>query len=67
MNFFTDNSTTRKKLENYSYQLNSHIGKGYSSQVFKGRNDLTSIIFFLFRLIGSDKGDRHENDKRLSA
>ncbi len=33
---------TRKKLENYSYPLEDIIGKGYSSQVFKGRNDLTS-------------------------
>ena len=33
---------TRKKLENYSYPLEDIIGKGYSSQVFKGRNDLTN-------------------------
>lgn len=33
---------TRKKLENYSYPLEDIIGKGYSSQVFKGRNDITS-------------------------
>lgn len=30
---------TRKKIENYSYGLNDVIGKGYSSQVYKGRND----------------------------
>lgn len=30
---------TRKKIENYSYGLNDAIGKGYSSQVYKGRND----------------------------
>jgi hypothetical protein len=30
---------TRKKIENYSYGLSDVIGKGYSSQVFKGRND----------------------------
>lgn len=33
---------TRKKLENYSYPLEDVIGKGYSSQVFKGRNDITN-------------------------
>lgn len=33
---------TRKKLENYSYPLDDIIGKGYSSQVFRGRNDLTN-------------------------
>jgi hypothetical protein len=30
---------TRKKIENFSYGLNDVIGKGYSSHVFKGRND----------------------------
>ena len=33
---------TRKKLEHFSYALSDIIGKGYSSQVFKGKNDLTS-------------------------
>lgn len=33
----------RKKLEDYSYLLTNNIGKGYSSQVFKGRNDLTGM------------------------
>jgi hypothetical protein len=33
---------TRKKLEHFSYALTDIIGKGYSSQVFKGKNDLTS-------------------------
>ena len=28
-------------MEDYSYLLNENIGKGYSSQVFRGRNDLT--------------------------
>jgi hypothetical protein len=35
-------SVARKKLEHYSYLLTDSIGKGYSSQVFRGRNDLTS-------------------------
>lgn len=30
---------TRKKIEGYSYGLNDVIGKGYSSHVYKGRND----------------------------
>jgi hypothetical protein len=37
---------TRKKIENYSYGLNDVIGKGYSSQVYKGRNDNNGIIFY---------------------
>lgn len=36
-----DPGAIRKKLEDYSYVLNHNIGKGYSSQVFRGRNDLT--------------------------
>lgn len=35
---------TRKKLEHFSYALNEIIGKGYSSQVFKGKNDLSCTI-----------------------
>lgn len=35
------NLYTRKKIENYSYGLNDVIGKGYSSHVYKGRNDET--------------------------
>lgn len=37
----TDNLSVRKYLENYSYCPSSNIGKGYSSYVYKGRNDLT--------------------------
>ena len=40
-----ETGVTRKKLENYSYNMSSNIGKGYSSQVFKGKNDITSIRF----------------------
>lgn len=32
---------TRKKIENYSYGLDDAIGKGYSSQVYRGKNDET--------------------------
>jgi hypothetical protein len=39
---------TRKKIENYSYGLNDVIGKGYSSQVYKGRNDNNgNTLFYL--------------------
>jgi hypothetical protein len=47
MNLTSDSSSTRKKLEDYSYLLNNNIGKGYSSQVFKGRNDITSITIII--------------------
>jgi hypothetical protein len=42
-----ESNMTRKKLENYSYNLSNHIGKGYSSHVYKGKNDLTSICFYI--------------------
>jgi serine/threonine-protein kinase ULK2 len=32
---------TRKKIEGFSYGLGEVIGKGYSSHVYKGRNDTT--------------------------
>jgi hypothetical protein len=40
---------TRKKIENYSYGLNDVIGKGYSSQVYKGRNDTNGNFKNYFR------------------
>lgn len=40
---------TRKKIENYSYGLNDVIGKGYSSQVYKGRNDANGNFKNYFR------------------
>jgi hypothetical protein len=30
-----------KSIEGYSYKINEHIGKGYSSTVHKGKNDST--------------------------
>jgi hypothetical protein len=36
---------TRKKIEEYSYGLNDVIGKGYSSQVYKGRHDQSGTFF----------------------
>lgn len=38
---------TRKKIENYSYGLGDIIGKGYSSQVYRGRNDETGKNVFM--------------------
>lgn len=34
----------RKIIQNYSFQLNDKIGRGYSSTVFRGTNDLTRIF-----------------------
>ncbi len=31
----------RKKIEIYSFQQNDKIGRGYSSTVYKGLNDVT--------------------------
>ena len=36
-----DDKNQRKKIEDYSYGLHEKIGKGYSSIVYKGRNDIT--------------------------
>lgn len=41
----SENLTTRKKLEDYSYCLGHNIGKGYSSHVYRGRNDVSGTIF----------------------
>jgi hypothetical protein len=37
-----DGMIALKKIENYSYALTDEIGLGYSSHVYKGKNDLTS-------------------------
>lgn len=34
-----------KRVENFSYCTDEQIGLGYSSKVYKGRNDLTSMLF----------------------
>lgn len=39
-----DSASVRKKLEDYSYVLSHNIGKGYSSQVFRGRNDISGRL-----------------------
>lgn len=32
----------RKRIEHYSYALNDEIGRGYSSCVYRGKDDRTS-------------------------
>ena len=39
-----EDKSQRKKIEDYSYGLYDKIGKGYSSIVYKGRNDLTGTF-----------------------
>ena len=36
-----------KKIENYSYALTDEIGLGFSSRVYRGKNDLNSTIFII--------------------
>ena len=38
---------TVKKIEEYSYSLGHGIGKGYSSHVYRGRNDSKGTHYFL--------------------
>jgi hypothetical protein len=37
--------TNRRKIKHFSYGSHDKIGKGYSSIVYKGTNDLTSKLF----------------------
>lgn len=52
-----ENSTvstgSRKKIEQYSYCLTDKIGKGYSSIVYRGRNDDSGKLFILLVLMAS--------------
>lgn len=41
---------SRKKIKHFSYSHNDKIGKGFSSIVYKGTNDLTSTSFPYSRL-----------------
>lgn len=38
----SSNSNNRKKIKHFSYSESDRIGKGYSSIVYRGTNDLTS-------------------------
>lgn len=40
----TPQGNARKVIENYSYALIDAIGKGFSSVVYKGRNDETGEL-----------------------
>lgn len=37
----------RKKIQNYSFLVHDNIGKGYSSVVYKGANDLNGTQLFI--------------------
>ncbi len=41
----------QKKINQYSYANTDSIGKGFSSQVYKGRNELTGIPICRYRWI----------------
>ena len=41
----SSSSDSRKKIKHFSYSHSDKIGKGFSSIVYKGTNDLTSISF----------------------
>lgn len=38
----TSSNSLKKKIKHYSYSSSDRIGKGFSSIVYKGTNDLTS-------------------------
>lgn len=44
----TSSNSLKKKIKHFSYSSTDKIGKGFSSIVYKGYNDLTSKIFFLY-------------------
>ena len=44
-NSFAPASNSRKKIKDYSYGYMDQIGKGFSSVVYKGTNDVTSKQF----------------------
>ena len=58
----SESVASRKKVEDYSYCLSHNIGKGYSSQVFKGRNDNTDETVAIKVIDMSKlKGEVHKN------
>lgn len=40
----SNNTIAMKKIENYSYAMSDEIGLGFTSHVYKGRCDITSIL-----------------------
>lgn len=42
-----DGMIALKKIENYSYALTDEIGLGFSSRVYRGKNDLNSTSVFI--------------------
>jgi hypothetical protein len=42
-----DGMIALKKIENYSYALTDEIGLGFSSRVYRGKNDLNSTYLLI--------------------
>lgn len=42
----TSSNQMKKKIKHFSYSSTDKIGKGFSSIVYKGSNDLTSNFFY---------------------
>lgn len=56
-----------KTIEQYTYNTFDGIGKGYSSQVYKGRNEKTSkFIFYMIRRISCNQINRPKIYQGLS-
>jgi uncharacterized membrane protein len=51
-------------IEHYSYVLSDQIGKGFSSRVFKGKNEKTGeqVAIKVFWCAFTFSGDRYEID-----
>lgn len=53
-------TSSKKKIKHFSYSINDKIGKGFSSIVYKGCNELTSNDSSKFRLDCSSQSYRYE-------
>lgn len=58
-------SESKKKIKHFSYSPADKIGKGFSSIVYKGSNDLTSIYLTISRRNRCYQSHRHERCQRL--
>ncbi len=59
----TSCTSSKKKIKHFSYSSNDKIGKGFSSIVYKGCNELTSNNCSKFRLDCSDQSYRYERSQ----
>ena len=64
MRKFDSLASIKKKINQYSYLQNESIGKGYSSCVYKGSNDLTGRCIHKCRLISGHQAHRYEECQR---